>query len=95
MGNHRKLDVDASQGELVLWYEKQSGMIIKYIVLPQQDHLKDPPLTISKSGINYILIRNKWSNQKAKLGWTRLGGYIPGYQYALYKLKDRGKSKHS
>jgi hypothetical protein len=79
----------------LLAYEEQYGMNIQYIVLPQQDHLSNPPLVISNAGKHYKLIRNKWSNQKAMFGWIRLGGSLPGYQYALYKLDHRVKPKLS
>jgi hypothetical protein len=76
---------DGDERTLAL-YERQSGKRVKYIVLPQLGHMQSPPGFFRNAGKTYRLVSDRWTNKRATLFGFNLGGEIPGYRYALYRL---------
>lgn len=67
-------------------YEKHTGRTIKYLILPQLSHINAPPPVIYNGVKKYRLIHNRWTERRARIWKIKLGGSMPGYHYALYKL---------
>lgn len=67
-------------------YEAFSGKRVVYIVYPQLGHVKSPPAWLRNGDKNYRLVRSRWTRDRAKFFGIPLGGSVPGYYYALYKL---------
>ncbi|MDB9307795.1 hypothetical protein PN471_03865 [Aphanizomenon sp. CS-733/32] len=64
-------------------YERKFSKKIIYIVLPQKGHLSTPPQTLNQG--MFILVSDGWSKKRASFMGVKLGGAMPGYQFALYK----------
>lgn len=76
---------DGNEQTLAL-YEKQSGKTVKYFVYPQLGHIQTPPKMFQNGTKRYRLVYNGWTNKRAEVAGFRLGGELPGYNFALYKL---------
>jgi hypothetical protein len=66
-------------------YEKQSGQIVRYVVVPELGHLASAPDKIGKGDQEFSLVFDSWVHQKAELFGLKVGGILPGYQFALYE----------
>ena len=64
-------------------YERKFSKKIIYIVLPQKGELSSPPQTLNQGMFN--LVYDGWSKKRASFMGVKLGGAMPGYQFALYK----------
>lgn len=64
-------------------YERKFSKKIIYIVLPQKGELSTPPQTLNQG--MFILVYDGWSKKRASFMGVKLGGAMPGYQFALYK----------
>ena len=67
-----------------MYYEKTRKKQIKFIVVSQEGQMDSVPDPFIDEG-RFKLIINKWSNRKARFMGIRLGGYEPGYPYAVYE----------
>lgn len=67
-------------------YEDYSRKSVSYIIIPQLGHIDKPPYEIRNGSDVYKLIQNQWSPHRAKILGLKLGGPLPGYQFALYKI---------
>lgn len=67
-------------------YETKFHSKVRYILLPQLGHLAEPPSTLNEG--MFVLETNGWSKRRATFFGLKLGGAMPGYQFALYRRNE-------
>lgn len=67
-------------------YEQKFDSKIRYVILPQLGHVTEAPPTLNEG--MFLLERNGWSTQRARFCGLKLGGAMPGYQFALYARRE-------
>ena len=75
--------MENNEDTILTTYEKKFNKKIVYIIIPQLGHISNLPETINNS--QFKLVYNGWTNKRAKFMGIKLGGAVPGYQFALYK----------
>lgn len=66
------------------FYERSRKRLIGSIVFSQEGQMApEPPAFID--GNRFALVDNHWSSDKATFLGIKLGGYVPGYSYAVYR----------
>jgi len=66
-------------------YEARYNSKVRYILLPQLGHVAEPPPTLNEG--MFVLETNGWTKRRASFLGLKLGGAMPGYQFALYTRK--------
>jgi len=74
----KDLDLDA--------YEVKFHRKVRYLLLPQLGHVAEPPPTLNDG--MFVLESNGWTKRRARFFGLKLGGAMPGYQFALYRRKE-------
>jgi hypothetical protein len=67
-------------------YETKFNSKVRYILLPQLGHVAEPPPTLNEG--MFVLETNGWTKRRARFLGLKLGGAMPGYQFALYSRKE-------
>ncbi len=67
-------------------YETRFHRKVRYVVLSQLGHVAEPPPTLNEG--MFVLEINDWSKRRARIFGLKLGGAMPGYQFALYSRKE-------
>lgn len=67
-------------------YEAKFHRKVRYVLLPQLGHVAEPPPTLNEG--MFVLESNGWTKRRARFLGLKLGGAMPGYQFALYRRKD-------
>jgi len=67
-------------------YEAKSQHKVRYVLLPQLGHVAEPPPTLNEG--MFVLESNGWTKRRARVLGLKLGGALPGYQFALYRRKE-------
>jgi hypothetical protein len=67
-------------------YEAKFHRKVRYVLLPQLGHVAEPPPTLNEG--MFVLESNGWTKRRARFLGLKLGGAMPGYQFALYSRKE-------
>ncbi|MCX6907885.1 MAG: hypothetical protein NTY01_07575 [Verrucomicrobia bacterium] len=67
-------------------YETKFHRKVRYVLLPQLGHVAEPPPTLNEGML--VLESNGWTKRRARFLGLKLGGAMPGYQFALYRRKE-------
>lgn len=67
-------------------YETKFNSKVRHILLPQLGHVAEPPPTLNEG--MFVLETNGWTKRRARFLGLKLGGAMPGYQFALYSRKE-------
>ncbi|MEB3199240.1 MAG: hypothetical protein VKK62_01775 [Synechococcaceae cyanobacterium] len=65
-------------------YERTHPRRLGYVFVVQEGHSGVVP-PASRDGGRFRLLEDRWTRERARLGWLRLGGSAPGYHLALYR----------
>jgi hypothetical protein len=82
--------VEEGEDRYLAKFESQSGQRLKYVLLPELGHLSDAPVAIGKGDQEFRLVFNGWLKKRAKFLGLKVGGVVPGYQFALYERLVKG-----
>ena len=77
--------VEKGVDPLLSKYEAKFNKQVKYFILPEAGHFTTLPSQINQNGYKYDLVYDGWSKKRAYFMGLKLGGAIPGYQFALYQ----------
>ena len=77
--------VEKGLDPLLSKYEAKFNKQMKYFILPELGHFTSLPSEINQNGYKYNLVYDGWSKKRAYFMGLKLGGAIPGYQFALYQ----------
>ena len=66
------------------YFEGSRKTLIDSIVFSQEGQMgPEPPAFIDED--RFVLAESHWSSEKARFLGIKLGGYYPGYSYAVYR----------
>lgn len=73
--------------QLLVKFERKFNRRIAYIVMPEKGHYRSqPPASIQQD--QFELVNHNWSSLRPKILGVKLGGTMPGYQFAIYRRKS-------
>ncbi len=64
-------------------YESRFGRKVRFVLLPQLGHYGSPPHSLHAGA--FLLRRDGWLKHRAALFGVRIGGPLPGFQFAVYE----------